>query len=288
MFAELFHNATALRGIRGQETVPDEEQRELALRSIDLAKKGLEKCLRSPNYRNGLKYAVHFTHVSATFAGSFLIRLARLFPDKVDLRKVTLDVEELILALSSIPATRYARTLTIMLNRARQRNVLPPGSHTGGPVDGSGSAGPPPGQTGDHLIPLQPDGLPVPNAAYQQSVATDGGNHPVHHQPAPTHMMPTSGMPPPYGEAVFDTQVTAGPALGYDQAFEAGTWSFPDLSELTLPQYGLESFFHPTLGYRIASKYPSDLVACVRACVIYPAGWISFPFLSWFLVSYPS
>jgi len=64
MFAELFHNAAALRGIRGQEAVTDmpEEQRQLALRSIDLAKRGLEKCLRSPNYRSGLRYGTfHFS-----------------------------------------------------------------------------------------------------------------------------------------------------------------------------------------------------------------------------------
>ena len=109
-----------------------------------------------------------------------------------------------------------------MLDRARQRKVLPARSHPGGPVDGSGSAGPPPGQTGDHLMPPQPDGLPISSAAYQQSAETDGGNHPMHHQQAPTHIMPASGMPPPYGEAVFDTQVTGGPALGYDQSFEAG------------------------------------------------------------------
>lgn len=60
MFAELFHNATALRGIRGHEDVTEmpEEQRFLALRSIEIAKKGLETCLRSPNYRNGLKYGM--------------------------------------------------------------------------------------------------------------------------------------------------------------------------------------------------------------------------------------
>jgi len=244
MFAELFHNAAALRGIRGQEAVTDmpEEQRQLALRSIDLAKRGLEKCLRSPNYRNGLRYAVHFTHVSATFAGSFLIRLARLFPDNVDLRKVMLDVEELILALSSIPATRYARTLRHMLDRARNRNVFPARSHSD-PVDSS--AGPPSAQNGDHLIPLQPDGLPIPNVAYQQSVETEGGNHPVHHQQAPTHMMPTNGMPPPYGEPVFDSQVTGGPAIGYDQSFEAATWNFQDLGDIALTQYGLEPFFIP-------------------------------------------
>lgn len=58
MFAELFHNATALRGIRGPEDVLEmpEEERTLAILSIDLAKKGLERCLRSPNYRNGLRF----------------------------------------------------------------------------------------------------------------------------------------------------------------------------------------------------------------------------------------
>jgi len=109
-----------------------------------------------------------------------------------------------------------------MLDRARHRNVLPARSHPGGPVDGSGSAGPPPGQTGDHLIPPQADDLPIPNAAYQQSVETDGGNHPVHHQQAPAHMVPTNGMPPPYGEPVFDTQVTGCPPIAYDGTFEAG------------------------------------------------------------------
>lgn len=58
MFAELFHNATALRGIRGPEDVLEmpEEERRLAILSINLAKKGLERCLRSPNYRNGLRF----------------------------------------------------------------------------------------------------------------------------------------------------------------------------------------------------------------------------------------
>ena len=59
MFAELFHNATALRGIRDPEDVVHmPEERWLALRSIDLASRGLETCLQSPNYRAGLKYGV--------------------------------------------------------------------------------------------------------------------------------------------------------------------------------------------------------------------------------------
>ena len=96
-FAELFHGASALRGIRGREDVPSlpPEQRKLALRCLEVAKLGLETCLNSAHYRDGLKYgvclldfisqslfiqspAVHYTHMSATFAASFLIRLARL------------------------------------------------------------------------------------------------------------------------------------------------------------------------------------------------------------------
>lgn len=57
MFAELFHNATVLRGLRGPSEASEmpEEQKQLAIYSVELAKKGLETCLRSPNYRNGLK-----------------------------------------------------------------------------------------------------------------------------------------------------------------------------------------------------------------------------------------
>ncbi|KAF9508244.1 hypothetical protein BS47DRAFT_1303052, partial [Hydnum rufescens UP504] len=130
-FAELFHNATALRGIRGPDDVSEmpAEQRALALHSIQIAKAGLRLCLHTQAYKDGLRYAVHFTHVSATFAASFLIRLARLFPSDVDLRSIMIDVEELATELSRIPATRYARTLRLMLQRARQRRVLPPRSH---------------------------------------------------------------------------------------------------------------------------------------------------------------
>jgi hypothetical protein len=56
-FAELYHNATALRTIRGPEDVKrmPEEQRELAIRSMEVARAGLDVCLRSPSYREGMK-----------------------------------------------------------------------------------------------------------------------------------------------------------------------------------------------------------------------------------------
>lgn len=56
-FAELYHNATVLRTIKGPEDVAriNEEQREVALRSIVIARSALEVCLRSPSYREGMK-----------------------------------------------------------------------------------------------------------------------------------------------------------------------------------------------------------------------------------------
>lgn len=95
--AELFHNATALRGINGPEDVQKmpRAQRDLAIRSIRIARQGMDITVNSPSYSEGMKYgesvhplpcprtsnplpAVHYTHATATFAASFLLRLSRL------------------------------------------------------------------------------------------------------------------------------------------------------------------------------------------------------------------
>lgn len=97
LHTELFHNATALRGINGPEDVQKmpKAQRELAIRSIQIARQGLDITVNSPSYSEGMKYgestyppmfvtcnnplvAVHYTHATATFAASFLLRLSRL------------------------------------------------------------------------------------------------------------------------------------------------------------------------------------------------------------------
>jgi hypothetical protein len=60
--AELYHNATALRGINGPTDVqqmPD-AQRQLAIRSIHVARKCLEITLTAPAYREGMKYGIVF------------------------------------------------------------------------------------------------------------------------------------------------------------------------------------------------------------------------------------
>lgn len=125
LHAELFHNATALRGINGPEDVQKmpTAQRELAIRSIHTARQGLEITVNSPSYSEGMKYAVHYTHATATFAASFLLRLARLFPTDCDMQEIRLQVERLAGLMSQIPGKRYAITLQLMLKRAKRRKT---------------------------------------------------------------------------------------------------------------------------------------------------------------------
>ncbi|WVQ78323.1 hypothetical protein IAT38_000408 [Cryptococcus sp. DSM 104549] len=126
-YAELFVNSQLLRGIREPTDVVGmpEEKRALAIRAMKNAQKCLHICLHGENYRNGLRYAVHYTHVCAAFAASFLIRIARLFPHELNLKKTAKDIEELASILSDIPAGRYARSLRLILRKARRQKVIP-------------------------------------------------------------------------------------------------------------------------------------------------------------------
>ncbi|KAF8167734.1 hypothetical protein B0H34DRAFT_682848 [Crassisporium funariophilum] len=123
LHAELFHNATALRGLNGPEDVHKmpPAQRELAIRSIQIARQGLDITVNSPAYREGMKYAVHYTHATATFAASFLLRLARLFPNDCDIIEIRHQVERLAILMAEIPGKRYALTLQLMLKRSKRR-----------------------------------------------------------------------------------------------------------------------------------------------------------------------
>ncbi|KAA1467894.1 hypothetical protein DENSPDRAFT_833050 [Dentipellis sp. KUC8613] len=125
LHAELFHNASALRGIDGPEDVQKmpASQRELAIRSINIARQGLDITVNSPSYREGMKYAVHYTHATATFAASFLLRLARLFPNDCDIQDTRAKVELLASLMSEIPGKRYALTLQLMLKRSKKRKA---------------------------------------------------------------------------------------------------------------------------------------------------------------------
>ena len=65
---------------------------------------------------------MHYTHATATFSASLLLRLTRLFPEQCNLDEVRTQVEKLASLLSEIPGKRYAVTLQLMLKRARKRN----------------------------------------------------------------------------------------------------------------------------------------------------------------------
>jgi hypothetical protein len=98
-------------------------QRELAVRSIQIARQGLEITVNSPAYREGMKYAVHYTHATATFAASFLLRLARLFPEECSMHDIRGQVERLAQLMVEIPGKRYALTLQLMLKRGKKRKA---------------------------------------------------------------------------------------------------------------------------------------------------------------------
>ncbi|KAH9937267.1 uncharacterized protein B0H18DRAFT_969848 [Fomitopsis serialis] len=125
LHAELYHNATALRGVDSPEDVlrMPPAQRDLAIRSIQIGCQVLDITVNSPAYREGMKYAVHYTHATATFSASFLLRLARLFPDQCDMGEVRKMVERLATLLAEVPGKRYALTLQLMLKRFRKRSA---------------------------------------------------------------------------------------------------------------------------------------------------------------------
>ncbi|KAF9456161.1 hypothetical protein BDZ94DRAFT_1292962 [Collybia nuda] len=123
--AELFHKATALRGINGPEDVQKMPlvQRQIAIRAIQIARQGLEITVTSPAYREGMRFAVHYTHATATFQASFLLRLARLFPNDCNMPEIRNQVERLANLMSEIPGKRYALTLQLMLKRSKKRKA---------------------------------------------------------------------------------------------------------------------------------------------------------------------
>jgi len=123
LHAELYHSATGLRGINGPEDVSKmpNSQREVAIKSIQIARQILDMTVNSPSYREGMKYAVHYTHATATFAASFLLRLARLFPNECNVTEIRERVETLASLMSEIPGKRYALTLQLMLKRSMKR-----------------------------------------------------------------------------------------------------------------------------------------------------------------------
>jgi hypothetical protein len=69
LHAELYHSATALRGINGPEDVQKmpASQREVAIKSIQIARQGLDITVNSHSYREGMKFGGSSTGANVLF-----------------------------------------------------------------------------------------------------------------------------------------------------------------------------------------------------------------------------
>ncbi|KAG8857969.1 hypothetical protein FRB96_005460 [Tulasnella sp. 330] len=127
-YAHLFHNCIALRGLK---TVEDAralspQMRAIALQAIQSAKECVSICLNNQEYRNGLRYAVAYTHTCAAFAGAFLLRFARLFRQDLDLMETTSFVDALADVLSEVPAVSLGVWLRKLLDHTREKAMKEP------------------------------------------------------------------------------------------------------------------------------------------------------------------
>ncbi|EJT97280.1 hypothetical protein DACRYDRAFT_111826 [Dacryopinax primogenitus] len=118
MYAVLFMHSVALRELR---TVLDAKEHpqmhEVMMTAVHNARGCIEICLEAPEYREGLRYAVTYTHTSAAFAAAFLLRFARLFPHEVDIEDSIRMVESLIRLFSEsepIPLNQTSSSLSLI------------------------------------------------------------------------------------------------------------------------------------------------------------------------------
>ncbi|EJU00144.1 hypothetical protein DACRYDRAFT_117704 [Dacryopinax primogenitus] len=257
--SELFHNAVALRGIKSMSDVeqlaPDTWQQKLAIQSMKTAQSALDICCRSIAYRDDLKYAPDYTHVTATFAAAFLIRLARLFPKEADLSAILSDVSSLAQELANASATRYSKTLKKMIRIAQKRRVLPEQVTVNGDnalQDGAGA--PIVDEGGEMALEVSTDpslaGAPLndwPNGAPNQPQQTSLS--------PPEDLSLIMGLPMIYPDPEFTE-----PALGGDHPVVNMYLPYPATLQLPPDQIGLFppetsfSAFHPQgFGYAAAT-----------------------------------
>ncbi|KAJ3556439.1 hypothetical protein NM688_g2024 [Phlebia brevispora] len=241
--AELFHNATALRGIDGPEDVRNmpPAQRELAIRSIQIGRQILDITVNSQAYREGMKYAVHYTHATATFSASFLLRLSRLFPDQCNIEEIRILVERLAALLAEVPGKRYAITLQLMLKRFKKRKSSGM-SHS--------PQVPRPGHRGSmdqspHSVDVQM-GQPILQHAHQPTSPTYDPNF-VAHPEAMAHMIP-GGMAPQQQQFAAQNANIDHILHGFESTStdQLPVWlSDQSLGGQTFSQYGIDAFLLP-------------------------------------------
>ncbi|KAG8820325.1 hypothetical protein FRC17_010197 [Serendipita sp. 399] len=147
-YAHLFHNSLAIQNIRtkAQAKAISPEIKGVAFEAVEAAKEALNIVLHHDEYREGLRFgtdeegaAISYTHICAAFAGGFLLRMARLFPNDFDINQTCTLVESVARVLSegtvlcivlgegansdlgTVPAKRFSEALYNMLASLRQK-----------------------------------------------------------------------------------------------------------------------------------------------------------------------
>ncbi|KIP12047.1 hypothetical protein PHLGIDRAFT_27644 [Phlebiopsis gigantea 11061_1 CR5-6] len=243
--AQLFHNATALTGIEIPEDVQKMPpgQKELAIKSIQIGHQILDITVNSQAYMEGMKYAVHYTHATATFCATFLLRLARLFPDQCNMNEVRMLVESLATQLSEVPGKRYAITLQLMLKRLRRRKTgsmsqspsMPRPTHRGS-SDGAHSQD----LTMAHPMSQHPH---PQNPTMSPTYGTTFTTHPDTMAHIGPNMQPQPHLDPYAGAANIDTIWRGFEATSGDQL---PVWlSDQTLGGASFSQHGIDAFLLP-------------------------------------------
>ncbi|CDZ97607.1 er-associated protein catabolism-related protein [Phaffia rhodozyma] len=252
---------TALRKIHNPADVQKMHpaQRELALLALRNAQQCIDICLHAEAYRASLPFAVHYTHISAAFAATLLIRLARIFPTELDLRQTARDVEQLAKLLASVPAGRYARSIRLTLRSARRRKVMPPPSALPSPTSRSTPL-PSVAKNTTATTPLSSENFTNVNQTYAQSTMLQSGlGSPVEEYPvevsqtfdAPTTTSSIEFESPPDYSVDFDWSYTEDlmgkMGLNMTEGGQVPLWLHgSDIGSSQLPSAGMENFFLPS------------------------------------------
>ncbi|WWC68880.1 uncharacterized protein I206_102816 [Kwoniella pini CBS 10737] len=132
-FSSVLANSYLLRDIRSPLDVGNllPHRRSWLLSSLDDARFIAGKIISTE--KNKLLYANHYSHVALASVSRIYIRLATLFPEAVDLRKVAKDLTQLTDVLAHFPGFSFARQLRYVISKARKKRILPPETRPGSP-----------------------------------------------------------------------------------------------------------------------------------------------------------
>ncbi|EIW72511.1 hypothetical protein TREMEDRAFT_41800 [Tremella mesenterica DSM 1558] len=132
----MYVNSRILHGVRNKQDIAhlSDQRKEALIIAVRAAEKLVATALRGGQYKENFRYANLYTHMGAAFASRFLIRMASLLPEAVDVRQVSRDVEQIAQLLTQVPGFQFATLLRDVLQRARRNRILPPPSKAPSPI----------------------------------------------------------------------------------------------------------------------------------------------------------